>query len=89
MAELAGPREVAAEALRSELSVAVAGADKAGIAALVADEEDDYVGCDGNVVTDAAVDAAASSTSSAEWKQCGGGEETWQSEKPSDLQRAC
>ena len=91
---------MAAEAWRSELSVAVAAVGEVGIAAAVeaAEEDDDFEGCGGIVetvvtaVVDVAADAVAMSSSAAaspEWKQCAGGGETWQSEKPSDLQRAC
>ena len=88
VAELVGPRVMAAEAWRSELNAVVAAVGKVGIAAAVAEEEDDD--CDGIVVTlAAAVASSPAATLSAEWKQCAGGGETWQSEKPSDLQRAC
>ena len=89
---------MAAEAWRSELSVAVAAVGEVGIAAAVeaAEEDDDFEGCGGIVetvvtaVVGVAADAVAmSSAASPEWKQCAGGGETWQSEKPSDLQRAC
>ena len=95
---------MAAEAWRSELSVAVAAVGEVGIAAAVEaaeeeeEEDDDFEGCGGIVetvvtaVVDVAADAVAMSSSAAaspEWKQCAGGGETWQSEKPSDLQRAC
>ena len=90
---------MAAEAWRSELSVAVAAVGEAGIAAAVEaaeeEEDDNYEACGGIVETvvvaaDAvAMSSAAAAPASPEWKQCAGGGETWQSEKPPDLQRAC
>ena len=85
-------RVVAAEAWRSELSVAVGEVGVAAAVEAAAEEDDDFEGCGGIVetVVTAVVDVAADAVamSSPEWKQCAGGGGTWQSEKPSDLQRA-
>ena len=74
---------VAAEAWRSELSVA---AGKVGIAAVVFDE-DGCEGCEG--IAETAVAAAVASWASAEREQCADGEETWESEEPPHSQPAC